>query len=165
MIRSGIYQIINLTDPDKFYIGSAVDLDRRKRQHWFDLRWNKHDNGHLQNSWNKYGEENFIFVPLISCSIKDLVFYEQGLLDKLHPYYNIATCAEAPRRGAKVSVETKLKMSRARFGKKLSKETRQKMSKSAKGRTFSEETRLKLSKAHKVLWDKKRSVGEIVCRQ
>ena len=29
--------------------------------HKAQLRGNYHDNPHLQNSWNKYGEENFIF--------------------------------------------------------------------------------------------------------
>jgi len=59
------------------------------------------------------------------------------------------------RRGAKMSDESKKKMSDAKkrnpvkpwLGKRLSEETKKKMSEAAKGRKISEETRLKMSKA------------------
>ena len=58
--KSGIYRIRNLTN-NKFYIGSAVNLNKRKNQHFHYLRNNKHHNKPLQNSYNKYGESSFIF--------------------------------------------------------------------------------------------------------
>lgn len=36
------------------------------------LNQNKHENKHLQNSWNKYGSENFQFEIIEKCSIADL---------------------------------------------------------------------------------------------
>lgn len=44
------------------YIGQTNNPDRRKESHFSSLRHNKHYNTYLQNSWNKYGEENFEFV-------------------------------------------------------------------------------------------------------
>lgn len=53
-MKSGIYQIINKST-NKFYIGSAIDLKKRKREHFHHLNHNKHRNKHLQSSWNKHG--------------------------------------------------------------------------------------------------------------
>lgn len=60
---SGIYCIINIVN-NKVYIGATKNLADRKSQHFSELRNNKHPNEYLQNSWNKYGEENFAFVPI-----------------------------------------------------------------------------------------------------
>ena len=57
----GIYKIINVIN-NKFYVGSAVDLKRRKTRHFSELRTGKHNNRYLQASWNKYGEQAFVFV-------------------------------------------------------------------------------------------------------
>jgi group I intron endonuclease len=57
----GIYKIINVVS-NKFYVGSAVDLKRRKSRHFSELRNRKHGNRHLQAAWLKYGEEAFVFV-------------------------------------------------------------------------------------------------------
>jgi group I intron endonuclease len=61
MKKSGIYKIINVVN-NKFYVGSAVDLRRRKTRHFCELRTGKHKNAHLQAAWNKYGEKAFTFV-------------------------------------------------------------------------------------------------------
>jgi group I intron endonuclease len=60
-MKSGIYKIINLVN-NKFYVGSAVDLRRRKARHFSELRNNRHNNRHLQAAWLKYGEKSFVFV-------------------------------------------------------------------------------------------------------
>jgi group I intron endonuclease len=57
----GIYKIINVVN-NKFYVGSSVDLKRRKAKHFSELRHNKHNNRHLQAAWLKYGEQAFVFV-------------------------------------------------------------------------------------------------------
>jgi group I intron endonuclease len=57
----GIYKIINIVN-NKFYVGSAVDLKRRKTRHFSELRTGKHNNHHLQAAWVKYGEQSFVFV-------------------------------------------------------------------------------------------------------
>lgn len=57
---AGVYAIINLVN-GKFYIGSSIGMNTRWWNHLIDLRNGTHENAHLQNSFNKYGEENFIF--------------------------------------------------------------------------------------------------------
>jgi len=57
----GIYKIINVVN-NKFYVGSAVRLSRRRTRHFSELRTNRHNNAKLQAAWNKYGESSFIFV-------------------------------------------------------------------------------------------------------
>ena len=62
----GIYAIQN-TINDKIYIGQSIDIQDRIAHHRSSLRHNRHENQHLQRSWNKYGEENFIFFVLECC--------------------------------------------------------------------------------------------------
>lgn len=54
----GIYKITNLND-GKVYIGKSEDLKRRIKTHKLLLKRNKHFNYHLQNAYNKYGENFF----------------------------------------------------------------------------------------------------------
>lgn len=58
-----IYEIINLIN-HKEYIGQTIQtFERRINTHINNLNKNKHKNNKLQNAWNKYGQENFAFVP------------------------------------------------------------------------------------------------------
>ena len=98
----GIYKIINIIN-SKFYVGSAVDLKRRKTRHFSELRGNKHNNRHLQAAWNKYGEQAFVFVVLEEVSADaDLLTAENVWL---HAHvgqencYNIGVDATAPMQG------------------------------------------------------------------
>ena len=59
-MSSGIYKIRNLVN-GKVYIGSAVNFKRRWDYHKSRLNNNSHNNIHLQNAWNKNGQENFVF--------------------------------------------------------------------------------------------------------
>jgi len=54
LLNSGIYKILNTVN-NKFYIGSAVNLNSRFRTHKANLINNKHPNKHLQAAFNKYG--------------------------------------------------------------------------------------------------------------
>ena len=59
----GIYIILNIIN-NKCYIGSSINIKGRKEQHIRDLKKGKHCNDHLQKSWNKYGQESFVFSKL-----------------------------------------------------------------------------------------------------
>lgn len=59
---SFIYKIKNTVN-NKIYIGKtkASKVEKRWNQHRRFLRTNRHPNKHLQASWNKYGENSFVF--------------------------------------------------------------------------------------------------------
>lgn len=96
---SGVYQIQSLIYPNKSYIGSAVNLYKRKSIHLRSLRRNKHYSRLLQRHYNKYGEDDLVFEIIESgdyiCK-EHLLSREQGWLyhfrykNKNIPYFN--TC-------------------------------------------------------------------------
>lgn len=61
---AGIYKITNTVN-GKVYIGSAINIERRFKQHIYSLNKGAHYNPHLQSSWNKYGEDAFVFEVII----------------------------------------------------------------------------------------------------
>lgn len=110
---SGIYTISSPSG--KLYIGSAINLARRKIQHFHGLRNKVHANSILQKAFNKYGEENLIFKEIIHCSVANLLLYEQIAIDAFEPAYNIAKIAGSSL-GIKRSESTKMKLSLAKTG-------------------------------------------------
>lgn len=97
-----IYKIINVKN-NKFYVGSAVNFERRKAKHLWRLRRGDHSNIRLQNSWNKHGEAAFVFAVVQEVPQgEDLLAAENvWLLEHVgKPYcYNIARDASAPGLG------------------------------------------------------------------
>jgi group I intron endonuclease len=49
------------------YIGQTINIKRREYTHKHYLKNNKHANEHLQNSYNKYGHDCFVFEILDQC--------------------------------------------------------------------------------------------------
>jgi group I intron endonuclease len=98
----GIYKIINVVN-NKFYVGSAVDLKRRKARHFSELRNNRHNNRHLQAAWLKYGEQSFVFVVVEELAADiDLLAAENVWLHEhvgKEYCYNIGVDATAPMLG------------------------------------------------------------------
>src|SRR5215216_6770850 len=77
---SGIYQI-RCIPTGKIYVGSAVNLRKRQRDHINSLRRGNHENTYLQRAWNKYGEANFDFTILEFVDASDLLYTEQVWID------------------------------------------------------------------------------------
>lgn len=142
---SGIYKIENTVNGN-FYIGSAVNLSNRKWHHVSDLRLNRHKNKHLQNAWNKYGEDCFVFSVVEYCEKDRIIEREQFYLDTMQPQYNISPTA-GNCLGVKHTEEMRAKVSFA--VRNRTPETIEKMSKSHKGVKLSPETRKRISEAQK----------------
>lgn len=127
----GLYKITNLTT-GKFYIGSSTNIKNRWSDHRRCLRDNNHCNSHLQNSWNKYTESDFVFevfnVVDKDTTLEQIRELEQKVLDSIEDWtacFNIARNVD----NSFMSEETKLKISRANVGRKLSEEFKQKITK------------------------------------
>lgn len=78
---SGVYQIL-CVPTGKIYIGSSVNLRERWDKHRRSLRNGNHRNVHLQNAWDKYGEDNFVFSVLEIVKPSNLLRIEQAWIDK-----------------------------------------------------------------------------------
>ena len=106
----GIYIIIN-TKNGKRYVGSSINIRKRLWEHRANLRHNHHDNQHLQNAWNKYGEQSFEYSVLEVCSQEERFSREQFYVNTLHPEYNI--CLDVVE-NPPVTIETRQRHSEAR---------------------------------------------------
>src|SRR5882672_5947475 len=141
MNKTGIYKITNKIN-GKFYLGSAINFRKRWNLHKAQLRNNKHDNKHLQHSWNLYGENIFEFIILEICNKEQLLEKEQLCIDWLKPDYNICKSVAKSRLGIKSTPEhiakivaantgvpksdaQKAKLRIARLGSKLTEEQKQ----------------------------------------
>lgn len=67
-----IYSIFNQINY-KQYIGKTKNIKRRYNEHKKLLKKNKHFNSHLQYSWNKYGEDVFLFKIIDKNISEDLI--------------------------------------------------------------------------------------------
>jgi group I intron endonuclease len=116
----GIYKLVNKAT-GQCYVGQSQRMEKRIKEHFRLLRWNKHTNQHLQNAYNKYGSENFYGAIEVECdSLEDLDMLEENFLKKEAWFeeptvYNIADFAKAPMRGKTHSEEAK---QRIRFGRR-----------------------------------------------
>jgi group I intron endonuclease len=154
-----IYIIINLVN-GKVYIGSTKDITIRFNRHKYQLNKGIHGNEHLQNAWNKYGEDSFEFKTLMVCSDSERNHCEQMFMDLYNSQnrdygYNIKDAD-----GHFITEETRLKISESLKGKKKEPFTdshKQKLSESRKGiepwnkgktGCFSDEAIQKMSVAH-----------------
>lgn len=157
MIESGIYKIEN-TINKKIYVGSAKNFIERWGWHKKDLRRNDHHNRKLQNAWNKYGEDAFVFEILETVEdLTILIQREQHWMDTLKPHYNLNPKASSSL-GSKRSKEQREQMTLERTGKPHhSEESKAKISEKMKGNKFaagkkkihSEETKKKISETLK----------------
>ncbi len=138
--KSGVYTITNTITGDT-YIGSSRRLKHRQGQHFSQLLLGKHLNPHLQQAYNKYGKEAFRFEINLTCPVDCLIHYEQELVDKHNPKYNIRRQCVASRLGVPHSPEIKERISKSQLGRKhphkgwaCTDATRQRISQSKKGK-------------------------------
>lgn len=108
--ESGVYCIISPTG--KIYIGSSMNFKKRAVRHLSYLRRNVHHSIKLQNAFNKYTIDNFLFVVLKKTT--DIINVEQQFLDKYQPYingYNLLKTAKTykPFNLSKDSIEKAIK--------------------------------------------------------
>ncbi|MDD3412623.1 MAG: GIY-YIG nuclease family protein [Lachnospiraceae bacterium] len=112
---SCIYFIKNIVT-NQLYVGSAKNYRQRKNRHISYLRNNKHPNPILQNSWNKYKENNFIFKAYKLVDEKDLLTEEQKAIDEFIDFsldFNI--CLRADRTGWTSEMRAKRSISAKRW--------------------------------------------------
>lgn len=146
----GIYKIQSKID-DKYYIGSSININKRWREHKYELKNNKHSNLHLQNFVNKYSLDNLEFTIIEECNIECLLIKEQDYLNALNSNtFNICKSCLAPMYNRKHSKETLKKMSISQskennpiFGTKRPKHVIDALLKANKGRVKSEEEKFK----------------------
>jgi group I intron endonuclease len=144
MKSSGIYKIQSKSMPERTYVGSAINLRDRWWNHIGKLKSNTHGNAKLQNHFNKYGEEDFVFIIIEPCLPEFLTIREQYYIDTLKPFFNICKVAGSCL-GVKRTVEFSKKSSERQKGKKLTEEHKRKLSEAAKNRPpITEITRNKL---------------------
>lgn len=166
MKEPSIYIITNNAN-GKIYIGSAKNYSFRINSHKSKLKRNVHTNKHLQNAWNKYGEQNFSFSILeIVRDINVLIKREQHYLDTLlhasqdsNDFYKLGynkVRIAGSNLGYKFTAEGKKNVSEGHKGILASEETKKKMSSihSGKnnhfyGKTHSKDAKTKISKALK----------------
>lgn len=97
----GIYKIKNIIN-GKIYIGLSSNIKQRWRNHKNMLIRNDHFNIFLQRSWNKYGEENFVFEIVEECIKEELskkeIFYIKLYKTNNDMYgYNLSSGGDNPK--------------------------------------------------------------------
>ena len=110
---TGIYVIKCLINK-KEYIGSSINIRKRWNSHKSDLKRGKHANKILQNSWDKYGEDKFIFLILEEVTSEDLLAREAFHIMERNSFQEGFNLVETPHfnmLGFKHSEETKRKLS------------------------------------------------------
>lgn len=157
----GIYFIKNIVN-NKLYIGQSNNIYKRWNNHKNDLK-NNRDSKYLQSSYNKYGEENFVYGILELCEPDLLDWKEMNyiIMYNSRDYqngYNLTDGGSAPS-GYRHTQETKALFSKIlignkrRLGKPSSEEEKIRMSISRKGKpgksgwNQTKETREKMSKS------------------
>jgi group I intron endonuclease len=151
--KPGIYLISCLAN-QRAYVGQSVNVKSRLGAHQSRLKRGNHPNEYLQNAYNKYGVDMFVFKPLEypeDVSTENLTIREQYWID----FFD----SRNPRRGFNmkeagpagvVNQDARNKISKALKGKKkppLTDEHRANLSASGKAKVFTEEHKANISKA------------------
>jgi hypothetical protein len=91
---AGVFQVKNTVD-GKALLGSSLNLEGLLNRHQFTLTMGGHRNKALQQDWNEYGADKFVFEILDVVQVKDepgfkladeLALLEQIWLEELQPF-------------------------------------------------------------------------------
>lgn len=144
----GVYRIRNLVT-GRSYVGSSLQVEKRLKEHFYNLRRGRHHSAKLQASFGKHGEGSFVGELVEECQLSVLREREQAYLDaeeSASQGYNICPVA-GNCAGVKPSSETiALRVLKLR-GRRNTPETLNRMRQAALGRVLTEETKRKLSVA------------------
>lgn len=77
--NSGVYRIKDKVN-GKFYYGSSLNINGRMKEHLRTLRQGIHENQHLQNAFNRDGEKNFEFTPILSLNTDGMTYEDVNYL-------------------------------------------------------------------------------------
>ena len=144
----GIYGIKNKVN-NKIYVGKTImNFGDRWDCHKSQLRGGYHDNPHLQNSWNKYGEDNFEFIIIYNCENNEDVDQVNLLEIEYIKHYRDLGLSYNIHDGGDGGLL---------LGKHLSEETKRKIGEKNRinmtGRKASEKTKQKMSESHRKFYD------------
>lgn len=158
-----IYRIRNTVN-NKLYVGKAIKVKMRwKYGHINPLKKNSHDNKHLQSSWNKYKEENFVFeiieeiddeLMLNEREIYWIAYYKSSDPNYGYNKTDGGDGGKMPEESLKKMVKT-CRERGVYENRKHSPETKQKIGKANKGKTrkkgfkHTETSKLKMSNSQK----------------
>jgi len=111
MMKSGIYAILNF-EANKIYIGQAVHIGKRWKNHKIELRLNRHRNPYLQSAHNKYGVY-LVYYVIEYCHKSVLDEREQYFMDLWNSYdreygYNLSPTSGGSCEGFRHSEETQI---------------------------------------------------------
>jgi group I intron endonuclease len=91
---AGVFQVKN-TENGKVLLGSSLNLEGPLNGHKFMLKTGGHYNNELQQEWNQYGSDKFIFEILEVVRVRDnpnlnlsdeLTLLEQIWIEELQPF-------------------------------------------------------------------------------
>lgn len=168
MVTSGVYTI-RCAVSNRVYVGSSQRIESRWAVHRLRLRQGRHHSKTMQHSWEKHGENAFVFEIIERVDNADnLVPREQAWIDKLDASgrggFNMRPIAESTRgfkrsreaiekgaarhRGMKRpprSIEWTAKQRAAHLGMPISEETKEKLRLSRTGRRHTAEAKAKIA--------------------
>lgn len=127
-MKSGVYII---SFGNRNYVGSSIDLDRRKYEHLYRLKNKTQSNIILQRCFDKYGIEKFNFNIVAICPPEYCIKLEQWFIDNTPNLMNHCLIAGSC------------------LGTKRTEEFKQKIIKRNKERIITDEFRNKISNFHK----------------
>ena len=144
----GIYIIKNAAN-GKVYIGQSVDVEYRICNHFSCLKHNRHDNEHMQRSYNA-DPDAFSWELLCECKESELDEREiQYIKDynSTDPQYGYNR-SYGGQQYHRATSETRRKMSESKKGKKFTEEHCRKIGLANSRRRLSEETKRKIASHH-----------------